>query len=78
MCRQEDDPETIATTSGRAIPDVEVRCVDADGREVARGLVNYDAAESQRILGLSSAKVQEALGYPGAPELIHRDNLVLL
>jgi acyl-CoA synthetase (AMP-forming)/AMP-acid ligase II len=37
MCRPEDDPETIATTSGRAIPDVEVRCVDAAGREVARG-----------------------------------------
>ena len=28
MCRPEDDPETIATTSGRAIPDVEVRCID--------------------------------------------------
>jgi acyl-CoA synthetase (AMP-forming)/AMP-acid ligase II len=37
MCRYDDDPETIATTSGRAIPDVEVRCVDAEGREVARG-----------------------------------------
>ena len=37
MCRPGDDPETIATTSGRAIPDVEVRCVDADGKEVARG-----------------------------------------
>ena len=31
MCRRDDDPETIATTSGRAIPDVEVRCVDDDG-----------------------------------------------
>ncbi len=31
MCRADDDPETIATTSGRAIPDVEVRIVDADG-----------------------------------------------
>jgi acyl-CoA synthetase (AMP-forming)/AMP-acid ligase II len=37
MCRPEDDAETIATTSGRAIPEVEVRCVDPDGREVARG-----------------------------------------
>jgi len=54
-----------------------VLCLDPDGREVARGLVNYDAAESQRILGLASSKVQAALGYPGAPELIHRDNLVL-
>jgi glutamate 5-kinase len=54
-----------------------VLCLDPEGREVARGLINYDAAESRRILGLPSAKVQEALGYPGAPELIHRDNLVL-
>jgi acyl-CoA synthetase (AMP-forming)/AMP-acid ligase II len=37
MCRHDDDPETIATSSGRAIPDVEVRCVDAAGREVPRG-----------------------------------------
>lgn len=37
MCGQDDDAETIATTSGRALPDVEVRCVGADGREVARG-----------------------------------------
>ena len=37
MCRRDDDPETIATTSGRAIPDVEVRCVDRDGKDVATG-----------------------------------------
>ena len=37
MCRTGDDPETIATTSGRAIPGVEVRCVDPEGKEVPRG-----------------------------------------
>jgi acyl-CoA synthetase (AMP-forming)/AMP-acid ligase II len=37
MCRHDDDPETIAATSGRAIPGVEVQCTDADGVEVARG-----------------------------------------
>jgi len=37
MCRQDDDPEVIATTSGRAIPGVEVRCIGLDGAEVARG-----------------------------------------
>jgi acyl-CoA synthetase (AMP-forming)/AMP-acid ligase II len=37
MCRHDDDPETIATTSGRPIPGVEVRCVDEAGREVPRG-----------------------------------------
>ncbi len=37
MCRYDDDPETIATTSGRAIPGVEVRVVDEHGREAPRG-----------------------------------------
>jgi acyl-CoA synthetase (AMP-forming)/AMP-acid ligase II len=37
MCRHDDDPETISTTSGRAIPDVEVLVVDDDGTEVPRG-----------------------------------------
>jgi acyl-CoA synthetase (AMP-forming)/AMP-acid ligase II len=37
MCLPGDDAETIATTAGRALPDTEVRCVDADGKEVPRG-----------------------------------------
>jgi acyl-CoA synthetase (AMP-forming)/AMP-acid ligase II len=37
MCRHDDDPETIAKTSGRAIPDVEVRLVDGHGNEVPVG-----------------------------------------
>jgi acyl-CoA synthetase (AMP-forming)/AMP-acid ligase II len=37
MCRAGDDAETIATTSGRAIPGVEVICADRDGKQVARG-----------------------------------------
>jgi acyl-CoA synthetase (AMP-forming)/AMP-acid ligase II len=37
MCLAGDDAETIATTAGRALPDTEVRCADADGKEVPRG-----------------------------------------
>jgi HIP---CoA ligase len=37
MCRHDDDPETIANTSGRAIPDLEVLVVDEHGRELPRG-----------------------------------------
>ena len=37
MCRRDDDPVTIATTSGRAIPDIEVRIIDPEGAEVPRG-----------------------------------------
>jgi glutamate 5-kinase len=55
-----------------------VSCVDTRGLEVARGLVNYDAAEAEKIKRLPSHKIQEVLGYLGESELIHRDNLVLV
>ena len=55
-----------------------VSCVDAEGREIARGLVNYSAAETRRILRTPSADIEARLGYVDEPELIHRDNLVLL
>ena len=41
-------------------------------------LVNYSAQESARILGKPSSEIQAILGYVDEPELIHRDNLVLL
>ncbi|HEX4929015.1 MAG TPA: glutamate 5-kinase [Burkholderiales bacterium] len=55
-----------------------VACVDAQGREVARGLVNYSAEEARRILRRPSAEIETILGYVDEPELIHRDNLVLV
>lgn len=54
-----------------------VICVDLQGREVARGLVNYSAAEARLIQGLASAEIEAALGYIDDEELVHRDNLVL-
>jgi len=55
-----------------------VACLDPTGREVARGLVNYNAAETRRILRAPTAEIEARLGYIDDPELIHRDNLVLL
>ena len=55
-----------------------VACTDPDGREVARGLVNYAAAETRRIIRRPSSDIEVILGYVEEPELIHRDNLVLL
>ncbi|MBI1732951.1 MAG: glutamate 5-kinase [Gammaproteobacteria bacterium] len=55
-----------------------VRCVDANGVEVARGLVNYGAEDARRIMGLPSEQIEKALGYVDEPELIHRDNLIIL
>jgi len=55
-----------------------VVCLDPAGREVARGLVNYDAQETARIMGKPSSQIERLLGYVDEEELIHRDNLVLL
>jgi glutamate 5-kinase len=55
-----------------------VACVDADGKEVARGLINYSASESARIMRKSSSEIEAILGYVDESELIHRDNLILL
>ena len=55
-----------------------VACVDSAGREIARGLVNYPADEVKRLLGQSSDHIEKILGYVAEPELIHRDNMVLL
>ncbi|MDO9386445.1 MAG: glutamate 5-kinase [Thiobacillus sp.] len=55
-----------------------VAVVDGDGCEIARGLINYSASEARRIAGRPSSAIEAALGYMDEPELIHRDNLVLL
>ena len=55
-----------------------VACLDMAGREIARGLVNYSADEARKIVGHSSAEIEKILGYVDEPELIHRDNLVLI
>ena len=55
-----------------------VACVSPDGVEIARGLVNYGAQDSRRIAGRASSEIESILGYVDEPELIHRDNLVLL
>lgn len=55
-----------------------VACLDPDGKEVGRGLVNYGAAETAKIIGQPSERIEALLGYVDEPELIHRDNLVVL
>ena len=55
-----------------------VVCLAPDGAEVARGLANYSAVEAQKIIGQSSDVIEQLLGYVDEPELIHRDNLILI
>lgn len=54
-----------------------VVCVDPNGQEVARGLVNYHADEARLIMGKSTGEILSILGFQHDAELIHRDNLVL-
>ncbi len=55
-----------------------IACMDAQGQPIARGLVNYASAEARLIARKPSSEIGAVLGFCEEPELIHRDNLVLL
>lgn len=55
-----------------------VSCLDRQGVEIARGLINYGSKETQLLLGKSSTEFEAILGYADDDELIHRDNMVLI
>ena len=55
-----------------------VSCFTEDGAEFARGLVNYNAAETIQLAGKHTKDIKKILGYRDYDEIIHRDNLVLL
>jgi glutamate 5-kinase len=55
-----------------------ITCVDANGRPIARGISNYSSSEARRIMRRSSTEILAILGFVEEPELIHRDNMVLL
>ena len=55
-----------------------VACLDPNGTEVARGLVNYDTEDALSLIGKTTHRIEALLGHVDDPELIHRDNLVLV
>ncbi|MDP1558200.1 MAG: glutamate 5-kinase [Nitrosomonas sp.] len=55
-----------------------VACLDLEGHEIARGLINYNAIETRKIMRKASSEIEIILGYVDEPELVHRNNLVLL
>ena len=55
-----------------------VNCINAKGEVIARGLINYSAVETRKILRCTSIEIETILGYVDEMELIHRNNLVLL
>jgi glutamate 5-kinase len=70
-------PAGVRRVEGRFSRGDAVSIVAEDGTEIARGLVAYDAAEAEKIMGRRSSEIADILGYAGRGELVHRDDLVL-
>lgn len=71
-------PVGVTSVTGNFIRGEMVACIGDEGQEIARGLVNYNAIEAAKICGKPSSEIEAILGYVDEPELIHRDNLVLV
>ena len=67
----------IKSLTGKFARGEVVACLDESGAEIARGLVNFDSLEIDKIKGQSSENIEALLGYAGEEEIIHRDNLIL-
>jgi glutamate 5-kinase len=55
-----------------------ITCTDVEGRPLARGISNYTSSETRRIMRRPSGDILAILGFVEEPELIHRDNMVLI
>ena len=71
-------PIGVVTVEGDFERGAAVACLSPEGREVARGLCNYGSGDARRIARHPSHELEAILGYVDEPELIHRDNLILL
>lgn len=68
----------ITAVEGEFYSQEAVQLCDSNGKEIARGLVNYSSFELQQIRGHHSSEIAAILGYTGAETVVHRDNLVLI
>jgi len=71
-------PIGVIETTGNFERGEVVNCINEKGEKIARGLINYNAAETRKILRCTSSEIETILGYVDEMELIHRNNLVLL
>lgn len=71
-------PIGVIETSGNFERGEAVNCITIGGEKIARGLINYSAVETRKILRCPSSEIERILGYVDELELIHRNNLVLL
>ena len=71
-------PAGIVSASGDFARGDVVRVETRDGEHIASGTTNYAAGDVERIRGLHSDRIEEALGYDYGDEVMHRNNLVLV
>ncbi|WP_447977604.1 glutamate 5-kinase [Candidatus Nitrospira bockiana] len=71
-------PSGIVAVTGDFDPGDAVTCLDPNGKEFAKGLVNFSSSRLMQIKGLKTADIKKLLGDQEYDEAIHRDNLVLL
>lgn len=71
-------PVGVRRIEGDFEPGDVVACLDLDGKECARGLINYSSSDARRIMGQPSSKIADILGSMTESELVHRDNLIIL
>ncbi|MEB3215268.1 MAG: glutamate 5-kinase [Nostocales cyanobacterium 94392] len=68
----------ITAVEGEFEQNEAVQLCNQNGKEIARGLVNYNSSELTKIRGRRSSEIPEILGYEGVETVVHRDNLVLI
>jgi len=71
-------PAGVKKASGTFGVGESVYCLDETGKRIGVGLINYNSADVQKILGLQSSCIEKVLGYKDSDEVIHRDNIVIL
>lgn len=70
-------PAGVREVSGSFSRGDTIAVINAEGREIARGLAGYDADEARQIAGKKSGEIAAILGYPGRAAMVHRDDLVM-
>ena len=70
-------PAGVTETSGDFARGELVRILAENGRDLGCGLVGFDSAEAQKILGCRTTEIDEKLGYASRGVMIHRDDMVL-
>ena len=71
-------PSGVIAVYGRFIMGNSVIVMNQQKRSLAVGLVNYQSADVEKIMGLKTSEIEEILGYKHYDEIIHKDNLVLM